>query len=100
MSFIRRHFFSTLLPASLIVGVIAVLLWQSAEARQVADDAVGLVFTFFTTPFILEPTIAIIGLMTVLVINQRRIDRDKDEWVEMEVADKPKAVAGGKDEVV
>ncbi|MDB6076173.1 MAG: hypothetical protein JWO89_3813, partial [Verrucomicrobiaceae bacterium] len=58
------------------------------------DDAMGLVFTFFTTPFILEPTIAIIGLMTVLVINQRRMDRDKDEWVEMEVPVKPKAASG------
>ncbi|MDB6116740.1 MAG: hypothetical protein JWO08_521 [Verrucomicrobiaceae bacterium] len=94
MNFIRRRFFSSLLPASIILGAISVLLWCSQEARQVADDAVGLVFTFFTTPFILEPTIAIIGLMTVLVINQRRMDRDKDEWVEMEVPAKPKAASG------
>ena len=89
---IRRHL-STWSPAALIVGVVAVVLWQSADARQVANEAVTLVFTFFTTPFILEPTVAIVGLMTVLVINQRRQDREQDEWVEMEVPAKPAPAA-------
>lgn len=94
---IRRHL-PTLLPAGVIVGVVALVLWQSAEARQVAMDAAGLLFTFFSTPFILETSLCLIGLMLVLVINQRRLDKDKDEWVEMEVADKPKVAVSSKDE--
>ncbi|MDB6139188.1 MAG: hypothetical protein JWO94_2260 [Verrucomicrobiaceae bacterium] len=90
MTALRRHL-PTLLPASIIVGAVALVLWKSTEARQVAGEALGLLFTFFTTPFILETSLALIGLMTVLVINQRRRDREQDEWVEMEVPTKPKA---------
>ncbi len=95
MTAIRRHF-STLLPASLIVAAFATILWQSAEARQAASEALGLVFTFFSTPFILETSLCVVGLMLVLAINQRRLDKDQDEWVEMEVPAKPAVAAEDK----
>ena len=84
----RRHL-STLIPAALIIGVAAALVCVSAEARQVAFEAVTLIFTFFTTPFILETTGIVVGLMVVLAINHRRLERETDEWVEMEVPVKP-----------
>ena len=86
----RRHL-SSVFPAALILGVVGIVLAYSAEARQVAWEAVTLVFTFFTTPFILETTGAIVGLAIVLMLNQRRLEKDHDEWVEMEVPVKPAA---------
>ena len=84
----RRHLSSVIL-AAFILGVAGVGLASSAEARQVAWEAITLVFTFFTTPFILETTGAIVGVAIVLMINQRRLEKDRDEWVEMEVPVKP-----------
>lgn len=81
---LRRHL-PTLLPATVIVGAFVAALWFSAEARQIAADAMGLVFTFFTTPFVLETTVGFVGLGVVLTLNHRRLERDNDEWVEMEV---------------
>ena len=95
MTAIRRHL-PSLLPASLIVGAFATILWQSAEARQVASEALGLIFTFFSTPFVLETSLCFIGIMLVLLINQRRLDKDQDEWVNMEVPAKPKDAADDK----
>lgn len=90
ISALRRHLF-TLLPAGVILGTFAASLYFSAEARQVALEALGLVFTFFTTPFILETTVALISLSVVLMINNHRLEKEKDEWVEMEVPVTPKA---------
>lgn len=86
----RRHL-SSILLATFIVGLVAVVLWQSIEARQIAKDAISLVFTFFTTPFILETTVGILGLAIVLSINHYRVEKENDEWVEMEVPQKEAA---------
>gem|GEM_PF-6078532 len=84
-----RRLLPTLLPVALILGAFTVLLCLSADARDVGAEAAGLVFTFFSTPFILETTVAVLGLILVLVVNQRRLEKDKDEWVEMEVPARP-----------
>lgn len=81
---LRRHL-PTLLPAAVIVGAFVAALWCSTEARQVAAEAMGLVFTFFTTPFVLETTVGLVGLGIVLTLNHRRLEKENDEWVEMEV---------------
>ena len=86
-----RHL-PTLLPAALIIGTFVFMIWRSEEARGVAVEAVELVFTFFTTPFILETTVAIGGLILVLYVNQRRLEKEQDEWVEMEGPARPAPV--------
>ena len=95
---LRRHL-PTLLPAAVIVGTFAAALCYSAEARQVAVEAMGLVFTFFTTPFVLETTVGLVGLGIVLTINHRRLERENDEWVEMEVEVPSKPETGMKKEM-
>jgi hypothetical protein len=66
------------------------VLKNSPDAREVAGEAVWNLFRFFTTPFILETTVAIFGLLVVTTYNQWRRSKDGPEWVEMEVPDKPK----------
>lgn len=61
------------------------LLWSSAEAREVAVESAFLMFTVLTTPFVLESSVAVCGLIAVITYNQWRLSRENDEWVEMEV---------------
>jgi hypothetical protein len=72
----------------LIGGTIATVLIKSEDAREVAGEAVWDLFRFFTTPFILELSVAIMGLLAVTTYNQWRRSKDGPEWVEMEVPDK------------
>lgn len=69
------------------------LLWSSAEAREVALESAFLMFTVLTTPFVLETSVALLGLVAVITYNQWRLSREGDEWVEMEVptAEEPKS---------
>ena len=61
------------------------LLWSSAEAREIAVESAFLLFTVLTTPFVLETSVALLGLVAVITYNQWRLSREGDEWVEMEV---------------
>lgn len=71
---------------SLIVAAgLGYVLWTSAEAQQVAVEAIFLIFTVFTTPFVLESSVAILGLIAVITYNQWRMSKDGPDWVEMEV---------------
>lgn len=72
----------------LVGGVIVTALIKSEDAREVAGEAVWNLFRFFTTPFILELSVAIMGLLAVTTYNQWRRSKDGPEWVEMEVPDK------------
>jgi hypothetical protein len=74
----------------LVLTGLGYLLSHSAEAREVAGEAVRSLLTFFFTPFVLETTVALIGLITVMTYNQWRLHKDGDGWVEMEVPTKPK----------
>ena len=68
----------------LAVVVVAVLLMMrsSPEAAVVISGALGLLASIFTSPFILEATLGLIGFVIVLTYNQYRRERDeKDEWV-------------------
>ncbi len=91
MNAFRRHL-PTLLLAAVIVGAFIFMLSRNEEARGLAFEAAGLVFTFFTTPFVLETTVALCGLILVLHVNQRRLEKEQDEWVEMEVPVRPAPV--------
>lgn len=79
-------------------GWVAPVLWTAAfivggclacvfspDLRMIVFEGIGYMWAFFTTPFILEGSVFLIGLITVFIINNLRIDREGDGWVEMEV---------------
>lgn len=62
--------------------VALAITWQVSEtAREVLSKAVLMIAGALATPFILETTVAAIGLVIVLVINQIRLQREGDGWV-------------------
>ncbi len=67
------------------VAAIAIAAYVNETAREIVMQGLAYLFAFLTTPFILETSAAIIGLFIVFIINNRRIERDGDGWVEMEV---------------
>ena len=64
-------------------GGIALIFSQ--PFREIFFEGIGYMWAFFTTPFILEASVFLIGIITVFIINNLRIDREGDGWVEMEV---------------
>lgn len=73
---------------SIVLGGSVAILYSSEEAREVAGEAVWNVFRFFTTPFILELSVALFGILAVMTYNQWKQSKDDPEWVEMEVPNK------------
>ena len=67
---------------AVIVGLVAYL---SPTAREVLQDAFFYGIAFFGTPFVLEATVAVIGLLTVLTISHWRIHKEGDGWVHLAV---------------
>jgi hypothetical protein len=76
---------------SALVGVVTVMLglWgivslvgSNSEAAEVITGALGLLASIFSSPFIMEASLALIGLTILLTYNQYRRERDEqDEWV-------------------
>ncbi len=62
-------------------GSVIVLLTLNPTAREVTVDALGLVFAFFTTPFILETTFAALFLLGLLAYNRWKLHQEGDGWV-------------------
>ncbi len=84
------------IPLALLFGAAAGALYRSSDARDVALEAAGLVLTFFSTPFVLETMVALLGLVALLAWNRRcEMEREKDEWVVMEVPAKPAEADAG-----
>jgi hypothetical protein len=83
-------------PRGLVLGTagffigIAVLALSLEETRDHAIGAARMVFSIFTTPFILETSIALIGLLTVVTLNQWRLMRDGEEWVDADTLETKK----------
>lgn len=67
-----------------VAGIVIAAIVNPA-AREVILQGVGYLFAFFSTPFVLEASVAFTGLCIVLIINSRRIAREGDGWVVMEV---------------
>jgi hypothetical protein len=72
----------------LSAGLVA-LVWYLTNTnptfREVFIGGFGLLASIFTSPFILEASLALICLVIVLTYNQRKLDREgKDEWIIME----------------
>ncbi|MFZ4595564.1 MAG: hypothetical protein ACOYOF_14995 [Verrucomicrobiaceae bacterium] len=82
-----RRWIGPLAIALLMLTGAGYVLWTSHEAREIVTESVFLLFTVFTTPFILETSVALMGLAAVITYNQWRLSREGDEWVEMEVSD-------------
>lgn len=54
-------------------------------AREITLQGLAYLFAFITTPFLLEASAVFIGLCVVFAINGRRIAKEGDGWVVMEV---------------
>ena len=77
---------SLLWSAAIIIG-IAIAAYVNETAREIVAQGLAYFFTFFSTPFVLETSTAFVGFCIVMFINARRIEREGDGWVEMEVKD-------------
>jgi hypothetical protein len=67
------------------VAAIVIAAIVSEAAREIILQGLAYLFTFFSTPFVLEASVAFIGLCIVFIVNSRRIAREGDGWVVMEV---------------
>lgn len=79
--FPKRWWLSPLLFTLALVTGVVIVCKVSDTAREVLAKAVMMVAGALATPFILESSIAIVGLVVVLVINQWRLQKDGDGWV-------------------
>lgn len=77
---------SLLWSSAIIIGV-AVAAYVNETAREIVAQGLAYFFTFFSTPFVLETSTAFVGFCIVMFINARRIEREGDGWVEMEIKD-------------
>ncbi len=75
---------SLLWSLAIIAGVV-IAAYVNETAREIALQGLAYFFTFFSTPFVLETSTAFIGFCIVMIINNRRIEREGDGWVEMEI---------------
>jgi len=74
----------------LVIGIAAYL---NETVREVVAQGLAYMFVFLSTPFVLETTTAFIGICVVIAINNRRLEREGDGWVEMEIT-QPEATEG------
>lgn len=98
-----------LLKAFASAGALAGVFYaarQNDTAREVIGDAFAGLFGFFTTPFVLEISVAVIGLISVISYNQWRISQEGDGWVLLpeskenpEIAAEPSATGEGRDSI-
>lgn len=73
---------ATVICLAIVVSAVAWLMRSSPEAAEVITGAMGLLASIFSSPFILEASLGLIGLVIVLTYNQYRREQDeKDEWV-------------------
>lgn len=86
----RRWWITPLLWSLAILAGIIISCRVSETAREVVLQGAGYFFAFLTTPFIMEASLFIGGLGLVMIINGLRMERDGDDWVEMEVKDEEK----------
>ena len=73
--------------------VVITAAYVNETVREVVVQGLAYLFAFMSTPFVLETTAALVGLAVVIVINNRRLEREGDGWVEMEIK-KPDAADG------
>ena len=79
----KRWWLSPLLFTLALIAAGWTLCAVSETAREVLAKAVMMTAGALATPFILETTFAILGLVIVVIINQWRMQKEGDGWVYM-----------------
>lgn len=77
----RRWWLAPLLFGIAILAGLAVAWKMNETAREVIAKGVMTLAGTLATPFILESSIALVGLAIVLTINQWRLQKEGDGWV-------------------
>jgi hypothetical protein len=77
---------SLLWSAAISIGA-GIAAYVNETAREILTQGLAYFFTFFSTPFVLETSTAFVGFCIVMFINARRLEREGDGWVEMEITD-------------
>lgn len=81
----KRWWLMPLLIAIVFVGGI-ITAWQVSEtAKEILAKSFFTIAGTLATPFILETSVAMGGLVLVLVFNEWRRLKNGPDWVEMEV---------------
>jgi hypothetical protein len=80
-----RWWLESLLWSLAIITAVAVAAYVNETAREIVAQGLAYFFTFFSTPFVLETSTAFVGFCIVMFINNRRLEREGDGWVEMEI---------------
>jgi hypothetical protein len=89
----NRWWLPPLIVGLLFIGGIS-YAWQSSdEAKEILAKSFFTIAGTLASPFILETSIAIFGLIAVLTYNQWRRDKDGPDWVEMEVPSSQKTAS-------
>lgn len=83
----KRWWLSPLLFTLFLAAVLGVVWQQSEIAREVLSKAVMNIVGTMATPFVLEGTLAILGFVIVITINQRRLQKEGDGWVYLAVTE-------------
>lgn len=67
--------------ACIIAGVAAAGLVARPDLREWVSDSLKTMFVVVTTPFILETTVALLGILALLAYNRWRLMKEGDGWV-------------------
>ncbi len=81
----KRWWLMPLLITIVFIGGI-ITAWQVSEtAKEILAKSFFTIAGTLATPFILETSAALVGLVLVLAFNEWRRLKDGPDWVEMEV---------------
>lgn len=72
-----------------VVFLIAGLIWYGRSLPGFAGECFALVAGIITTPFLMEASFIILGLLLVMLLNYWRLRRDGDEFVYLDQAEGP-----------
>lgn len=76
-----RWWVSPLIFSGVLLALL-IIVWRISEtAREVLAKAVAMMIGALATPFILEASVAITGLIVVITYNQWRLKKEGDGWV-------------------
>jgi hypothetical protein len=90
----RRWIVPVMWSVGALVAIV-VLLKVSPTAREVAGESALTIFQIVTAPFILETTLALLGLLIVMAINHYRQQKEGDGWVYLQKQEPPPAADTG-----